>query len=284
MADWKIRSIRADDETLEKFKVLSESFANQGEALAALIGAWEIQQAKTVITERASDISDFDSHIQAAQAAYLHALELNENVEGRIRQEFRVMLESKDKTIADLQVQLEQARSEVQAAQDKAAVAEAATAAVQAKFDTEAKTRQTAERSAAAAQATTEDKEKIIEGLTRQLAAVEGAEARIAAAEAKAQAAQDEAIEAKAAVSAANAEIARAQAEAELVASKTAVEMQVAILNARQEGQDRIGQLMEENHRLIQELSEMKAENYRLIQELSEAKAEKRNRNGGEQN
>ena len=71
------------------------NFDNQNVALNALISAYEVQQAKAVITERQTDISDYDTHLQALQRAFLHSLELTENTEERIRQEFQRQLDSK---------------------------------------------------------------------------------------------------------------------------------------------------------------------------------------------
>lgn len=118
--EMKTRSIRADEATLEKFKALSESFENQGECLASLITAYEISNAKHVLSDMKTDISDYESHIQSIQEAFLHVLELNNNAEQRIRQEYAALLQSKDKTIADLQSRSEELEKEATAAKEKA--------------------------------------------------------------------------------------------------------------------------------------------------------------------
>lgn len=121
MADeMKTRSIRADEATLEKFKALSESFDNQGECLSQLITAYEISNAKHTLTDMKTDIADYESHIQSIQEAFLHVLELNNNAEQRIRQEYAALLQSKDKTIADLQSRSEDLEKEATAAKEKA--------------------------------------------------------------------------------------------------------------------------------------------------------------------
>lgn len=256
----RVRSIRATDEIYERFKSLASEFSNQSEALSSMVAAWEVQQAKAVITERKTEISDFGSHLQAIQAAFLHSLELNENAENRIRQEFRSMLESKDKTIVDLQARLEQAEAAARDAESRANDAEAATATAMDKLDAETAARQTAEKTAQAAEAATADKEKIIASLTRQLTAAEEASDRIAAAENQAYTALEEAREAKATATQANNALALAQAEAELATERAEIEKKHAVLDAQQEGQARIGELMEENHRLIKQLAELRAE------------------------
>lgn len=107
MSEMKARSIRAEQSTLDKFKEISEDFENQGAALESLIQAYEIQNAKAVLTTRQTDVEDFDTHLQAIQSAFLHSLEIAENAEERIRLEFKSSLESKDKTISSLQERLE---------------------------------------------------------------------------------------------------------------------------------------------------------------------------------
>lgn len=121
MADeLKNRSFRISDDTTEKFRQLCSEFDNQNVALNALISAYEVQQAKAVITERATDISDYDTHLQALQSAFLHSIELNENAETRIRQEFQRQLESKDGIISELQEHVKQAETVAETAKQHA--------------------------------------------------------------------------------------------------------------------------------------------------------------------
>jgi hypothetical protein len=72
--DFKTRSIRADENTLERFKAISEEFDNQSVALETLINAYELQKSKGVLTEVKTDIEDFDSHLNSLQKGYLHVL------------------------------------------------------------------------------------------------------------------------------------------------------------------------------------------------------------------
>lgn len=118
--EMKTRSIRADEATLEKFKTLSESFENQGECLATLITAYEISNAKHVLSDMKTDIADYESHIQSIQEAFLHVLEMNNNAEQRIRQDYIALLQSKDKTIAELQSRSEDLQRAAEAAEEKA--------------------------------------------------------------------------------------------------------------------------------------------------------------------
>ena len=108
----KVRSFRLSEEVFEKIKHLSEDFDNQNAAMESLISAYELQSAKAVLTDRQTDIADYDTHLQAIQSAFLHSLEINENAERRIRAEFQNLLSSKDEMIMMLQEQLEASKTE----------------------------------------------------------------------------------------------------------------------------------------------------------------------------
>ena len=108
----KVRSFRLSEEVFEKIKHLSEDFDNQNAAMESLISAYELQSAKAVLTDRQTDIADYDTHLQAIQSAFLHSLEINENAEKRIRAEFQNLLSSKDEMIMMLQEQLAASKTE----------------------------------------------------------------------------------------------------------------------------------------------------------------------------
>ena len=119
-----ILTIRADEEIKAKFKALAENLGNQGTALESLLNAYEMQNAKDVLTERRTDIEDFDTHLQAISSAFLHSLEITENTTERVRAEFQSRLESKDLTISDLQERIRQAEQAEQTAQEQATAVE----------------------------------------------------------------------------------------------------------------------------------------------------------------
>ncbi len=110
----KVRSIRADETTLDKFKALSAEFESQGDCLSQLITAYEINNAKHILTDVKADIADYESHINSIQQAFLHVLELNSNAEKRIRQEFNNLLCSKDIQIISLQERVDKAEHELE--------------------------------------------------------------------------------------------------------------------------------------------------------------------------
>ena len=103
MDELKTRSFRVSEEVSTKLKELCENFDNQNSALSALLNAYEVQNAKATLTDRQTDIADYDTHIQAIQSAFLRSLEINENAEKRIRTEFINLLNSKDQTIVQFE-------------------------------------------------------------------------------------------------------------------------------------------------------------------------------------
>lgn len=112
--EMKTRSIRADEETLDKFKALSENFGNQGECLSSLIKAYEVNKAKSVLSDVKTNIADYESHINAIQDIFLSMLESMQNTDTRVRNEYAVRLDADAKTISDLQSRLDAAITQVE--------------------------------------------------------------------------------------------------------------------------------------------------------------------------
>lgn len=119
-----VLTIRADEEIKAKFKALAENIGNQGTALESLLNAYEMQNAKDVLTERRTDIEDFDTHLQAISRAFLHSLEITENTTERVRTEFQRQLDSKDNIISDLQERIKQAEQAEQTANERVTTVE----------------------------------------------------------------------------------------------------------------------------------------------------------------
>lgn len=103
--EMKPRTFRISEEVTEKFKQVCTDFENQNAALDGLINAYELQSSKLVLSDRQTEIEDYDTHIQAIQRAFLYSLELNKNAEQRIRAEYQNLLTSKDDMIMLLQQQ-----------------------------------------------------------------------------------------------------------------------------------------------------------------------------------
>ena len=115
----KPRTFRVSEEVAEKFKALCADFENQNTALNSLISAYEVQTAKAILLDRETEIKDYETHLQALQQAFLYSLELNENAEQRIRQEFKTNINSQALTISKLQSELQSAKNELETAKEE---------------------------------------------------------------------------------------------------------------------------------------------------------------------
>lgn len=162
MSEIKTRSFRAEQSTLDRFTEISKDFENQGAALESLIQAYELQNAKAVLTTRQTDVEDFDSHLQAIQSAFLHSLEIAENADERVRLEFQKSLESKDKLIASFQERCEQSERQCFDLEAKIEELSARNRSLDSELASSLHTRKSAETAL-------NDKQVIIDTLTKQL-------------------------------------------------------------------------------------------------------------------
>jgi transcriptional regulator NrdR family protein len=106
-SELKVRSFRADNETYDKFKQLAEGeFGNQGQCLSSLINLYETEKSKAILTNRGLEIESFQDYLNKISGLFLTSLQLNQDAEGRIREEFIRQIESKDNTIVDLQTKV----------------------------------------------------------------------------------------------------------------------------------------------------------------------------------
>lgn len=111
MTEQVSRSIRADAEAFEKLKsICAEKGLKQGEAFEALLTAWEVQEAKGLVPERAADVADFDAHLQGIQKAFLRSLDLAQSAESRARIGYAAQLDAMSGTVARLEKELDAMR------------------------------------------------------------------------------------------------------------------------------------------------------------------------------
>lgn len=155
----KVKPIRTTEEVIKRFDTLTENFPNQSAALEALINAYELQSAKNGIPDRATEIAEYDTHLQAIQRCYLHALDVAQDAESRIRDEFRHKLETLDEEKEELRRKLETAKNDVAYYKAQAENATEAIAKAAAATDN-------ATKHAAALETALTDKQTLIEQLT----------------------------------------------------------------------------------------------------------------------
>lgn len=99
----RTRSFRIDDDIVEKINGISKELGiTQNDTFEILIRAYELQQDATLVPGLSKDIATFISHTQAIQEAFHNIVNINNQTEERIRQEFRIRLENTDKQIATL--------------------------------------------------------------------------------------------------------------------------------------------------------------------------------------
>lgn len=119
----KPKSFRIDDQTADKFKEISAAIGgNQQETLAKLIETYEFQAGKAVLTDKKSDIDQFEKYINAITRMFMGSLEDNQNVTETVRTEFDALLKSKDATIQDLQDKIKVAKTCQQESDEKAKI------------------------------------------------------------------------------------------------------------------------------------------------------------------
>lgn len=137
MGEIKQTNFRVDQEKADAFRAYCEANdINQATGFERMLEALELQQAKVAIPSRETEISEFERCLRHLQGAYLNSLELNEQAEARIREEFARQLDAKDRTIANNQDQIDALKAE------KAALAADAAKAHALQADLEAVTEQ----------------------------------------------------------------------------------------------------------------------------------------------
>lgn len=126
MANDKVFSARADEETIERLNELAEKTGmKKAEILPALLNAWEANRVREALPGRTTEIDNFHNLLQQVEKAYTGSLELNVNAENRIRDEYSARIVSNEEAVQALRAQLDKAKAEVAEAKEKAALAEA---------------------------------------------------------------------------------------------------------------------------------------------------------------
>lgn len=161
------KSIRVNDETFEKFKKFcEENGLTKDQGFDHIMQVVELDRAKSVISNRLTEIESFEKSVKDIMDAYLYSLEINQGAEGRIREQFASDIVRRDKTIDDLRAKVEQLQTEKDAAETKATEAEKAKEQAENTASAAEKVREAAERTA-------EDKKLIADTLSAKLAEAE---------------------------------------------------------------------------------------------------------------
>lgn len=104
MSDIKQATFRLNKETTDKFKqYCEENNLTAAQGFDFLMEILTLDNAKATLTTRETEISNFEQHTKALISAYLHSLELNENAEARIKEQFATQIETQARSIAEYQ-------------------------------------------------------------------------------------------------------------------------------------------------------------------------------------
>lgn len=100
----KATSFRLVEDDLLKFREIAEEHGlNQAEMFQCLLNNFEMSRAKGMITDRAKEIETFQSTVNTLVGMFVNSLAINQTSEERIRETLSLELNTKDKTIAELQ-------------------------------------------------------------------------------------------------------------------------------------------------------------------------------------
>lgn len=117
MAETKTKAFRADEKTIDRISTwMADNGISNSEALARMADIIDMSEAKGNLAGRSTEIANFESLTHQLTIAYTASLQLAQNAEARIRDEFAKRLTSQDDMIADLQARANAAKdSEAQA-------------------------------------------------------------------------------------------------------------------------------------------------------------------------
>lgn len=108
----KAVSFRLIEEDIQKFREIADKQGlNQAEMFKGLMNSFEMAKAKGQITDRAKEIEVFQDTVNNLVSMFINSLAINQTSEERIRETLSLELNTKDKTIADLQEYKENSKS-----------------------------------------------------------------------------------------------------------------------------------------------------------------------------
>lgn len=168
MGDIRQANFRIDQDTADRFRAFcEENGLNQAQGFDHIMQIVELDKAKAVTPDRMTEIEGFEKSVKDIMSAYLTSIEINNNAEARIREQFASDLMRKDKTIDELREKIVILQKE----KDEAKLARDAAIGAQAQAEERAKT---SVEQMEAAKKNASDQERINAMLTTQLADAAG--------------------------------------------------------------------------------------------------------------
>lgn len=278
-----VLTIRADEEIKAKFKALAENLGNQGTALESLLNAYEIQNAKDVLTERRTDIEDFDTHLQAISSAFLHSLEVTANTTERVRAEFQRQLDGKDLTISDLRERIRLAERSEQTAKEQVTAIECAMSELREQTSNQLislnSELDSVKKSLATATEQLTDKQSLLDEYRKRLEKAENGIAEIPELKEKINVSEQERKTAEQKIECLTVELYNQKSEFEskiiVLHERAEIEKEKAVLTASQEHTKDAQNQTKEIQRLYAEIDKLRQENLTLSTSLAMLNAEK---------
>lgn len=174
MSEIKQANFRISTDAADAFRAFcEEQGVNQAQGFDYLMEVLALDNARSTVKSRETEIADFEHHAKALISAFLHSLELNENAEARIKDQFSTQIESQTQTIADYQSQVNELKKQLEEAVSLAETFQTDSAALQTALDEAETKRSKAEVDLEAAKDDKEkqlaDKESIISMLSAKL-------------------------------------------------------------------------------------------------------------------
>lgn len=115
MSDIKQATFRLSKEATEKFKeYCEENQLTAAQGFDYLMEVLTLDNARTMLRTRETEISNFEQHTKALVSAFLHSLELNENAEARIKEQFATQIESQARTISEYQSEISELKRQLE--------------------------------------------------------------------------------------------------------------------------------------------------------------------------
>lgn len=270
--EMKTRSIRADEQTLERFKALSEEFDNQGECLSSLIKAYEISKAKSVLTDTGRAIEDFETHTAAIQEIFITLLESISNADERIKNKYEIELQTRTRTISDLQMQNTVLNNQLDDAQNLLDLKQGIVSQL-----TEDKNK--AESTITTLNNQLKDKEDIISGLREKTLEIESLKAEHKKLDAEIEQSKTDIKTKDATIQSLKDDLTAEQMkvkdmtrDAEIQKQKSELDKQLAVSQIKETYSDKVESLRAEKEKLLDEISKLKD----YIRQLDQPKAEPR--------
>lgn len=103
MGDIKQTNFRIDQKSADAFRRFCEDNGmNQAQGFDHIMQVVELDRAKAITPGRIVEIENFEKSIKDIMAAYLTSIEINNNTEERIKEQFSSSIEQKEQTICEL--------------------------------------------------------------------------------------------------------------------------------------------------------------------------------------